>query len=200
MASGRKREFDENTALHAAMDVFWTKGYMGASLSELTKSMQINKPSMYSAFGNKEALFLKATQLYIDNKAQSHAKMLFESGVPFKQRLRNFMASIVAVQCESNQPKGCYLVLCQAEIAGGDLPESATQLLKQACSATQKLLVELFDNDADAISLGLNNHSVGNALSLVTVLNGTASMARAGVPLFELEYVIDNSLRGIGVH
>ena len=58
MTSGRKKLFDENTALNAAMDVFWQKGYVGASLADLTQRMGINKPSMYSAFGNKEALFV----------------------------------------------------------------------------------------------------------------------------------------------
>ena len=47
MASGRKREFSEQTALLAAMEVFWAKGFVGSSLTELTKSMGINKPSMY---------------------------------------------------------------------------------------------------------------------------------------------------------
>jgi len=44
VSSGRKKLFDENTALNAAMDVFWQKGYVGASLTDLTKRMGINKP------------------------------------------------------------------------------------------------------------------------------------------------------------
>ena len=60
MTSGRKREFDAEIALEAAMQVFWQKGYTGASLTDLIDSMGINKPSMYRAFGNKEALFVKA--------------------------------------------------------------------------------------------------------------------------------------------
>jgi len=56
VASGRKKSFGENTALNAAMEVFWQKGYVGASLTDLTTRMGINKPSMYSSFGNKEAL------------------------------------------------------------------------------------------------------------------------------------------------
>lgn len=199
MASGRKREFDENTALQAAMEVFWTKGYVGASLSELTKSMQINKPSMYSAFGNKEALFIKATQHYIKNNAQPHAKALFAAHISFKQRLKNFMLSIVSAQCASECPKGCYLVLCQSEVASGDIPEQAAQLLKQANGETKALLTDMFNTDADAIALNLNHHAQRNALTLVTVLSGTASMARSGVPLSDLECVIDHSLRGIGL-
>lgn len=198
VVSGRKKSFDENVALRAAMDVFWAKGYVGASLTDLTQSMGINKPSMYSAFGNKEALFIKATKLYVESNMGAHLNALFENGVPLDKRLKNYMMSIISVQCESDQPKGCFLVLCQSELIGGDIPQAAASLLKDIETAPKKLLVDLFNEEAEAISLKLNLNANGNALSLYTTLKGTAAMARAGVTLAELEYVVDTSLRGIG--
>src|SRR5688572_30677833 len=61
---GRPRKFDPDRALDRALDVFWRKGYEGASLPELTRAMGINRPSMYAAFGNKRALFRKALTRY----------------------------------------------------------------------------------------------------------------------------------------
>jgi hypothetical protein len=62
--AGRPRTFDADTALENAMQVFWRKGYEGASLTDLTAAMGINPPSLYAAFGSKEALFRKAMDRY----------------------------------------------------------------------------------------------------------------------------------------
>jgi AcrR family transcriptional regulator len=66
---GRPRRFDIDAALNRAVEVFWRKGYEGASVSDLTEAMGINPPSLYAAFGNKEALFRKA----LDRYQASHA-------------------------------------------------------------------------------------------------------------------------------
>lgn len=68
MAIGRPRAFCVDTALNRALEVFWTKGFDGASLTDLTTAMGINKPSLYAAFGNKEELFRKALDRYRTEK------------------------------------------------------------------------------------------------------------------------------------
>ena len=63
-SGGRPREFDECTALDAAMGVFWKNGYEGTSLTDLTDAMGINRPSLYAAFGSKEGLFRRVMDRY----------------------------------------------------------------------------------------------------------------------------------------
>src|SRR3990170_7485783 len=64
VAIGRPRAFDADQVLDRALQVFWRKGYEGATLCDLTKAMGINPPSLYAAFGNKEGLFRKALDRY----------------------------------------------------------------------------------------------------------------------------------------
>ena len=69
MAVGRPRTFDTEKALDRALKIFWRKGYEGTSLPDLTKAMGISRPSLYAAFGNKEALFRRAIDRYIEGPA-----------------------------------------------------------------------------------------------------------------------------------
>src|SRR6202521_2375322 len=66
---GRPRSFDIDGALDRALQVFWRKGYEGTSLSDLTKAVGVNRPSLYAAFGDKEALFRKALHRYLTGPA-----------------------------------------------------------------------------------------------------------------------------------
>src|ERR1700753_1494423 len=61
---GRPRAFDRDAALRSAMDVFWLKGFDTCSMSDLVDAMNINSPSLYSAFGSKEDLYREALDLY----------------------------------------------------------------------------------------------------------------------------------------
>jgi AcrR family transcriptional regulator len=199
MAVGRKKTFDEDVALKAAMDVFWEKGYIGASLSELTQRMGINKPSLYSTYGNKEALFVRATKLYCDNKIGCLSDLLKNTAHPLKQRIKTYMMSIITVQCESEKAKGCYIVQCQTEVASGDIPAEASQLLNDAGLYVQALLEDLLTNDLEAKKMGLDKEAKVKAFCLASTLRGTATMCRCGHDISELEPVIEHSLKGIGL-
>lgn len=199
MSSGRKLEFDSEVALDAAMHIFWQKGFTGASLSDLTQGMGINKPSMYRTFGNKETLFVKTTERYIHTKMKPHLQWLYQPNITLKQRLKNHMMSIIQMQCDSKQAMGCYLVFCQSELVSGNIPTSAKHILNQAEAMPSATYTELFNTDKEAIQLGLNLNAEANSLTLYTLLKGTASMARSGVSHAKLEYSVDTVLTGMGL-
>jgi len=200
VTSGRKREFDSELALDAAMHTFWQKGYVGTSLSDLIENMGINKPSIYRTYGNKEALFIKATRRYLETQMKPHLALLNETDISLKKRLKNHMMSIVNMQCNKEHALGCYLVLCQSELISGEIPNKAKQILNEAESLPRQVYINLFNSDPEAIKLGLDSSAQANSLCLYTLLKGTASMARSGVSMSDLEYSVDCILAGIGLH
>ena len=48
---GRPRGYDPERALTKARDAFWRTGYAGTSVDALSDATDMNKPSLYGAFG-----------------------------------------------------------------------------------------------------------------------------------------------------
>ncbi len=127
---GRKRNFDEDEALDKVMRVFWDSGYEGTSISDLTSTLGINKPSLYAAFGNKEQLFSSAIKHYINRYGSPLMKHLQEpTDLPLAQRLKNYLFAVIALNCTDSTPKGCFLVnsCCESNGKGNFANDAATQ-------------------------------------------------------------------------
>ena len=104
---GRPRAFNPEVALEKALQVFWRRGYAGASLSELTAAMGITRPSLYAAFGNKEELFHKALDLYVGGWHGSREALRERTARAVVEDLLN---RLVALLSDPHHPAGCLLV------------------------------------------------------------------------------------------
>lgn len=195
MAGGRQREFDKQQALSAAMHVFWQKGYVGASLTDLTGAMGINKPSMYAAFGNKEQLFVQATEHYMTAHAEPLFPLLHTPNQTLRQRLTAYMGAVVAAQCEGETPLGCYVSLCINEAASQCMPERAVALIEQAKGYAENYLTQLFKEEIAQGNLSPETDPATLASLLVTLMHGTAAMARGGKGFDQLEPLINLTLQ-----
>jgi TetR/AcrR family transcriptional repressor of nem operon len=115
----RPREFDETAALQAAMECFWRRGYEATSLRDLTKSMGLTTPSLYNAFGDKQELFSRALERYLDHTTRDRLRRL-EQTLPPKTALHRFFAEIIKHSIDDRQRKGCFLVNSALEVAPHD--------------------------------------------------------------------------------
>jgi AcrR family transcriptional regulator len=113
---GRPRSFDPDKALDRAMHLFWRKGYEGTSLAELTHAMRINAPSLYAAFGNKDALFGKVIDRYVQGPGSFIPKAL--EATTARNVVEQLFDGVVALQTAKNNPGGCLLV--RGALAAGD--------------------------------------------------------------------------------
>ncbi|WP_095091543.1 TetR/AcrR family transcriptional regulator [Mesorhizobium sophorae] len=107
---GRPRTFDRTAALHRAMEVFWARGYEGASMSELTAAMGINSPSLYAAFGSKEALFLEATDFYSRTEG-ADIWLALEEAPTARQAIEQFLCLTAKAYAQTDRPQGCLITL-----------------------------------------------------------------------------------------
>jgi TetR/AcrR family transcriptional regulator, transcriptional repressor for nem operon len=115
----RPREFDEASALKAAMECFWRRGYEATSLRDLTGAMGLTAPSIYNAFGDKRRLFGRALEQYLEHTTRRRLRRLQEE-LPPKEAIRRFFAEIVDHSINDRRRKGCFLVNSALEVAPHD--------------------------------------------------------------------------------
>jgi len=197
MKAGRHRNFDKDIALDQAMEVFWTNGYPGTSLADLTTAMGINKPSLYSAFGNKEKLYKSALARYVEKHGTIHAEQLMTLGKPLSERLECYLSSIAEMVTDKNLPGGCFVCISTCEVGSTCLPNDALQAVFEINALTQSSLTEFFNNE-------ISNGNLSNARSAEVMANyilslqfGLSVMARNGARLSELNEVIKLSIANL---
>jgi AcrR family transcriptional regulator len=127
-ARGRPRAFDREAALLRAMELFWAKGYDGTSLSDLTAAMGINSPSLYAAFGSKEALFREALDLYGKVEGPDVWNAVANAATA-KEAIAGFLRASAITFSRPDKPRGCLIVL--SGLQAGDTSKSVCDALKE---------------------------------------------------------------------
>lgn len=115
----RPREFDPDTVVDRALDVFWAKGYEATSLDDLCEGTALNRSSLYAAFGDKRALFLKTIDRYGDN-AVARVGAALSRPVPLREALAGFYAEMIDRIVAGPGRSGCFIGNCAAEVARHD--------------------------------------------------------------------------------
>jgi AcrR family transcriptional regulator len=183
MPVGRPRQFDAEKALDSALKVFWRKGFEGASLDDLTQAMGINRPSLYAAFGNKEALFRKAIDRYIDGPASHVAEALDQPTA--RGVVERLWHGGIELTTSPRNPRGCFLV--QAALVCGD---DADPLRREAARRRAQLEVLLRERFKRAIAEKDLPRDVDPALLAkfaATLSQGFAVQAAGGATRDELK-------------
>jgi AcrR family transcriptional regulator len=107
---GRPRAFDPDTALARAVDAFWDAGFAATSLDDLTEATGMNRPSLYGAFGDKQALYRKAFDSYLD-RTRAALAAAFTGDQPLRACLRLIYDTAIAIYLSGdNGPRGCFII------------------------------------------------------------------------------------------
>ena len=186
---GRPREFDVDEALIAALGVFWRKGYDAASLTDLTEAMGITRPSLYAAFGNKEALFRQALDLY-EREKLAYVRRALEAptarGVA-ERLLRGSIETITSPGC-----RGCLGVIASVNCGSIDSP-IREEVLTRAQSA-RLAMVERMQRAIDEGDFASSVDAETITLYLTTVMQGLSVQASSGASPAQLQQVAEATL------
>ena len=188
---GRPREFDLDEALAAALRVFWTKGYDGASLTDLTEAMGVTRPSLYAAFGNKEALFRKALDLYEREKLAYVGEAL--KAPTSREVAERLLRGALAMQTSECEPKGCMRVI--GSVSCGPEAESIREDLMQRRQSSQRALCDRMRRAKEEGDLPGGTDVDGLCAYLGAILGGMAVQAGSGAPREQLEALVETTMQ-----
>ncbi len=190
LPKGRPRAFDLDDALAAALRVFWRNGYEAASMAELTAAMGITKPSLYAAFGNKEALFHKALDLYEREKlAYISAALEAPTARGVAERL---LRGSLEIQTNSCDPKGCLSVISTAA-CGAEAEPIKAEVCKRRASSEAALIARFARaKEEGELPEGLEPAALARYLS--ALLQGLAIQGGSGASCAELNQLVETSM------
>lgn len=189
---GRPPSFDHDEALEKALEVFWTQGYEGASMAELTAAMGMNKPSIYAAFGNKEELFRQALQKYFSGPVAYIREAMAQPTA--KQSVEMLLTKSAELLCGCHTPRGCMIV--QGALTVGQGAELIKRELMKHRQGFEAMLKSRFDQGKKDGDLPKDVDTAQLAKYIATIHQGLSVQASSGVKKKELLGVVQMVMKG----
>lgn len=191
MPAGRPRQFDTERALDAALLLFWRQGYEATSLAQLTRAMRISAPSLYAAFGSKEALFRKVLQRYLERPASYLPKAL--QAPTARAAVERLFQGAIHMVMDRRHPDGCLLV--HGALAAGPVAEPVRRELALSRERAEALVRHRFLRAVEEGDLSSDVAPAQLASFITTVLWGMSVQAAGGATRAQLQAIAKMALR-----
>lgn len=175
----------------AALQVFWTRGYEGASMAELTEAMGITKPSLYACFGNKESLFRKALDLYERDKLAYVSRAL--EAPTARGVAEQLLKGSLALATGTADPRGCLGVI--SAVACTTFDESIRHEVVARQASSGKAIIERFRRAKEEGDLPADIEPDALQAYLTAVLQGMGVQASSGASHEQLSRLAETTLK-----
>ncbi len=183
MTAGRPLQFDPDTALESAMQLFWQKGYESTSLNDLLKATGLSKSSLYQTFGNKHQLFEQSIAHYRQHLVQD-LKAMLSNARSGRQFIEKIFFSVADEVKGKNSRRGCLVMNTASEFAQSD-PVIA-RLVKQGTKGFYDVFetaVRRAQNEGD---IPANKDARTLAIYLVSSMSGLKTQVKAGASAVDI--------------
>ncbi len=189
---GRPRVFDMDEALDKALEIFWKRGFEGASIAELTETLGINKPSLYAAFGNKEEIFKKALSRYVSGPVAFIQEAINQPSA--YEVAQSFLTKAVEFFTDTKHPKGCLIVQAALSVSADSL--LVQDLLTKYRYSYEKQLAKRFEKAKEEGDLPIDANVETLAKFLSTLHQGMSVQVTSGASKEELMQIVEFALKG----
>ena len=166
----RPREYDRDAALDAAMRTFWRLGYERTSYPVLEKAMNMNRGSIYAAFGDKQRLYFEALDAYITQRNDRMEAGFADAAKPLKASLQDYFSSVIDFSFGEGEFCGCMLANSAVEL--GPFDQDASDRIWEGFQATENTLYTRLVKAQSAGDLGLDKDVEAISQILVNMLIG----------------------------
>ncbi|MDQ0123009.1 AcrR family transcriptional regulator [Pseudomonas lini] len=193
---GRPRAYDPQTALQQALGVFWNTGYSGASLDSIATAAGMNRPSLYAAFGDKHALYIKALEQYWAFAAAAMQEALTDNALTLEQALTRFYEGQLSIYFSGDgQPRGCFAIGTATTEAVED--QEIREVLSQRLSRLDADLETRLQVAVDCGELKADVDPAALAVLASSLLHSISIRARAGKSRAELTALVRGAVKVI---
>ena len=188
---GRPRSFDRDAAVRSAMQVFWARGYDGATLEELLEAMGgLTPPSFYAAFESKEDLFCEVVELYMRTVGDGPRRALESS--PVRAAFEGVLRASVETFENNDVGRGCLVMLAAPSRTRTN--NTAHERLRDIRCQGSDMLKRRLERAVKEGDLGPSAPVDDIAAFYSTVLHGLALRARDGAPHRALLAAVDGAM------
>lgn len=186
----RPRKIDADAALEAALGVFWRKGYEGTSYADLVAATRVERPALYAAFGNKQALFLRALERY----GASYGSYVWEAlgEQTSRQVALRVLEGAAELSTRFEDRTGCLGI--NGALAGSDDAETVQRALVEWRAAGETALRERFERAKREGDLPADADCAALAAYVLAVAHGMAVQAKAGFSRERLMSVVRQAM------
>jgi len=186
----RPRSFNPEEALDLARDVFWRKGFQGTSLDDITAATGLAKPSLYAAFGDKNALFLKVLDRYHE-RIVANAERILNEGPSARDAIERWLTGFVPFCSGVRGSRGCLSINTAADGA------SDQKEVRKSVARFNRKLEELLKNrlraDRAQFSDGFDPDSAAH--TIMAIYSGLMVMAKDAPDAIRVRATLNQAMK-----
>lgn len=188
---GRPMQFETETAVEMAMDLFWRQGYAGTTPQELASELGIGKGSLYNTFESKHALFVRALGRYSERRLE-YLTELFSTPGPVRPRLKEAMTVLAGV---GEHQRGCVMVNAAAELGPADV--DVNRIADDLFTRIETVFRQAIVQGQESGEFGMDRDAGAAASQLLAFVIGLSVLVKSGGQPGKFGAVVDGIVDGL---